>query len=238
VYHEISRNFHLGINNVSPRAFRAHLDFLKNSQLSVLPLRGFSEGNPEGSVVLTFDDGYISFYDQVFPTLKEYEFPATIFIITDFIGKRNSWDVTFGINRRQHLTWDQIKEMAAAGFSIGSHTRTHPHLLKINAEAARSEIITSKKIIEDQIGREVTALALPYASGSTGTFILAREAGYREICGGVPGYYGPVAGILPRLPVYRCDGVKALHRKLEWRVPEIARLKILQSFSKLSRYLP
>ncbi|MBU0519916.1 polysaccharide deacetylase family protein [bacterium] len=237
VYHEISRTFHLGINNVSPRDFHAHLDFLQKAQLSILPLRGFSERNPDNSIALTFDDGYDSFYDQVFPTLIERQIPATLFIITDFAGKRNSWDVTFGINRRDHLSWEQIQEIAASGISIGSHTSTHRHLTLLDAETAKLEIVDSKKMIEDQIGTEVTALALPYGSASTDIFIVARKAGYQEICGGVPGYYGPVGGILPRLPVYRGDNAKTLRRKLDWRVPEIARLKALQSCSQLTRLI-
>ncbi len=198
-------------------------------------MRGYSRENPEKSLAITFDDGYASFFNEVLPQLTERGIPATLFIITDFVGKENRWDLAWGVNRRRHLTWEEIRAVADAGIEIGSHTRTHRDLTRLPDDERQREIADARKIIEDKLGRKVTSLALPFGSGTADVFRAARKAGFEEICGGVPGIYGPLPGILPRLPVYRGDGKAAIRRKLEWHPLEIVRLKFLQSFSLATR---
>lgn len=233
----MSRRFHLGINRVSPQRFRSHLQFLGDSGLSIIPLRGLSEGSPANSVCLTFDDGYASFYDEVLPILSEGRLPATLFVISDYIGRANDWDVTLGLNRRRHLDWDQIREAADRGIEIGSHGRTHRDLSRLAPGEMRRELEGSKKTLEDRLGREVSSLALPFGAATLEVFLCARELGYREICGGMPGLKGPLPGVLPRMPVYRGDTTRALRRKLEMTPGERLRLNLLQSCSMATRWL-
>ena len=68
---------------------------------------------PRKTVVLTFDDGWKSFRQYAEPLLKELGFTATLFIYTDFLGARIA------------LTWEELKELAAAGFDIQAHSKTH-----------------------------------------------------------------------------------------------------------------
>lgn len=238
VYHEISSRFHMGINNVSPKRFLSHLDYLKNSNITVTELRGLAETSRQHSVCLTFDDGYLSFYDEVFPILVERGVPATLFVITGYVGRSNDWDVTFGINRRRHLDWGKLREMSDAGLEVGSHGRTHRDLTRLDGVQRRAELEGSKSALEDHLGREVTSLALPFGIGSVDIFKTARECGYKEICGGVPNLLkGPIPGILPRMPVYRWDTVRSIKRKLDLNVFEAVRLKIAQACSHGTRLL-
>jgi peptidoglycan/xylan/chitin deacetylase (PgdA/CDA1 family) len=213
------------------------LDFLKNTGLSFVRLRGLSEGNPENAVCLTFDDGYLSFYEEVFPTLIDRSIPAAVFIPTDYVGKKNTWDVTFGINRRWHLSWNQLRELRESGIEIGSHGRTHHDLRKLRSERLQNEIEISKKTLEDGLGVEITALALPFGGASVDVFRVARQIGYQEICGGVPGIGGPIPGILPRMPVYRGDRIRAIRKKLELNIAEGLKLKVLQGCSIGTRWI-
>ena len=80
------------------------------------------------------------------------------------------------------MDWDQVKQLASAGMSIGSHGHTHRALGELEDEIQRHELIESKRILESQLGREVTAIAYPF--GWDGTFsrhtvALAAEVGYR-----------------------------------------------------------
>lgn len=237
VYHEVSSRFQLGITGVSPDRFTEHLRFVENLGLKFAPLRGLSNRSVENSVCLTFDDAYQSFYDVVFPTLKERNIPATLFVITDYVGRTNDWDVTLGLNRRKHLDWTQIRELSTAGVEIGSHTATHRDLTRLSDENRRRELYASQKDLEDQLGMEITSLAVPFGSVNPDVFSAARELGYREICGGVPGLRGTLPGVLPRMPVYRWDGGRALQRKLNFSLWENLRLKGLQFFSHGTRWL-
>jgi peptidoglycan/xylan/chitin deacetylase (PgdA/CDA1 family) len=236
-YHEISPRFQLGITGTTPNRFKSHLNYLQDSGLKFVPLRGLAEQSPENSVCLTFDDGYDSFYDQVLPLLVERRIPATLFIISGYVGRANDWDVTFGINRRRHLSWEQIRQIYSAGIEIGSHTLSHRDLTRWTAQDVDRELIESKKTLEDKLGKAVTSLALPFGAVTLNISTKARQAGYVEICAGVPGLRGPLPGILPRLPVYRWDGESALKWKLDLNLLELMRLGFLHNFSRGTRWL-
>jgi len=209
---------------------------LREWRVPFIPLHGLWDSAPEG-VCLTFDDGYESFYHEVLPLLREFEAPATLFVITGYVGRDNDWDAHLGLNRRRHLDWGQIREAARAGVEIGSHTCTHRDLTRLPPDEVQRELLLSKREIEDRLGREVISLALPFGAATLEVFSQARQAGYREICGGAPGMYGPVAGILARWTVYRGDGGRALRRKLDQHPGEALRLRLLQSCSRGTRWL-
>jgi peptidoglycan/xylan/chitin deacetylase (PgdA/CDA1 family) len=71
---------------------------------------------PDRLAVLTFDDSVASHHSVVLPILKRYGFGATFFVTEGF---------SFRTNKRDYMTWEQIKELHQAGFEIGNHTRDH-----------------------------------------------------------------------------------------------------------------
>ena len=84
---------------------------------------------PEKPVCITFDDGYLDSYTIVYPLMKEYGFPWTLFLITDDVGKP--------YNR---MTWDQLKEMANShAVTIASHTLSHPKLHNLATRAEKEK---------------------------------------------------------------------------------------------------
>jgi hypothetical protein len=97
------------------------------------------------SVVLTFDDGYADFYSDAFPVLKKLGFTATVFLPTDYIGNGRP-----GLRGKQHLTWEQVRELAAQGITFGSHTCTHPQLAELSLQDAEQELRRSKQVFEEQ----------------------------------------------------------------------------------------
>jgi peptidoglycan/xylan/chitin deacetylase (PgdA/CDA1 family) len=210
---------------------------LKENRYSIVNLRGLSESSPANSVCLTIDDGYESFLDEALPILTLENIPATLFILTDYVGRSNDWDLTLNINRRRHLTWEMIKEIHHSGVEIGSHTKTHRDLTRLSPTKVNEELTESKKILEDQLGVTVTSIALPFGAANLEIISAARQSGYLEICGGVPGWYGPIAGMLPRLPVYRGDSLKGLERKLKLQFFALLKARFLQSCSRTTRLI-
>ncbi|NGM87961.1 poly-beta-1,6-N-acetyl-D-glucosamine N-deacetylase PgaB [Parapusillimonas sp. SGNA-6] len=81
---------------------------------------------PKKALLLTFDDGYSSFYTRVFPMLKAYNWPAVLAPVGAWVDTPLDQPVNFGgkpADRDRFLTWDQIREVAASGLvEIGSHT--------------------------------------------------------------------------------------------------------------------
>ncbi|NMB58147.1 MAG: polysaccharide deacetylase family protein [Chloroflexi bacterium] len=80
------------------------------------------------------------------------------------------------------MTWDQVREMAANGIEFGSHTLTHPILTRISIEQARHELVESRRLIEQELGKPVETLAYPnggQADFNPEVIAVAREAGYK-----------------------------------------------------------
>ncbi len=122
---------------------------------------------PLKSVILTFDDGYVDFYQNAYPVLLKHQARATMFLIVNFIDKPG------------YLTWIQIEEMKNNGLvSFESHTLTHPRLSRISADQQISEITESKKILEQRLGRPVNFFAYPYGDLNNQVASVVKNAGY------------------------------------------------------------
>ena len=110
--------------SIEPDMFRQHLQYLKDNGYTTISLydldAALAEGTPlpDKPVILTFDDGYSDHYVTAFPLLREFGMTATFFIITD----------TADHGSANYMSWAQMDEMAAAGMSIESHTKTHAEL--------------------------------------------------------------------------------------------------------------
>lgn len=167
---------------VSEKAFRAQLDHLRDNDYRVITLEelhaflSYERAIPLRSVVITIDDGYRSAYDVAFPLLREYGYPATLFVTTDFVGQTP-----------RSLTWDQLRTMKAAGFEIGSHTVSHADLTRRPAEESDEayqtriarELALSKDILDRELDQETRFLAYPYSRYNGPILEAAQAAGYR-----------------------------------------------------------
>ncbi len=121
-------------------------------------------------VVLTFDDGRAADYDVAFPLLLAAGVRAEFFINTARIGQPG------------YLTWSRIAEMHRAGMSFQSHSHDHLVLPNLPARLLRSELRTSKRLIEDRVGRGVDFLAAPHGLVDRRVVDAAQEAGYQAVC--------------------------------------------------------
>lgn len=115
-------------------------------------------------IVCTFDDGYKSLIDNAMPILDKYGFTATVFVCTDYIGKKNDWNYKDKVVRT-HLTKDELYTLLNHGWEIGSHGITHRSLLRLNDDELMRELCESKKILEHYFG-EVSSYAYPYGDYS------------------------------------------------------------------------
>ena len=113
---------------------------------------------PDNSVVITFDDGYRSVYEQAFPVLQSYGMTATVFLT---VGKTKKKRLP-SMEGRSMLSWHEIKEMHRAGIAFGAHTLTHPDLTRLPAELLEAEVVGGKKVIEDALGCRVDTFAYPF----------------------------------------------------------------------------
>ncbi len=184
-FHKVDPRWEWGVTRVTPRQFASVVRFLKEHGYETLTLT--QALNPEfplppKPVILTFDDAYQSICEYAFPILQDAGYTATIFIITDFVGQKNTWDVNLGWLYFQHLGWDAIQKLSNAGFGFGSHTHRHPDLTRVGKDRILSELVTSRKILEDHLGLPVPVVSYPFGRYDRDVLQLSREAGYRAGC--------------------------------------------------------
>lgn len=195
---------------VSLKRFTAQIDSLQKL-CPVISLSDaaaqLSSGRMRSDVqaVLTFDDGHRDMYEKAFPVLRTRGLPAAIFLATDYVGGKMPFDrmkpprpsirreiMRFlkpdlkdgaAIEREDGgcVTWEEAREMMDAGFEIGSHGMSHRSLTGIPVREAAFEIIESKRVIEDRLGRACSHFAFPFGSPLDYNQTLidrVRDAGY------------------------------------------------------------
>ena len=148
---------------------------------------------------------YRSVFEQAFPVLRRLGVPGTVFAPTDFIGRPEpmSWP---GIDRwlsgpHEHelacMDADQLRELADAGWEIGSHTRSHPRLTSLS-DGLGPELAGSRARIEELVGAPCQSLAYPYGDADDRVAAAAAEAGYLAAATLVPFEPRPEPLLWPR----------------------------------------
>jgi peptidoglycan/xylan/chitin deacetylase (PgdA/CDA1 family) len=162
--------------------------------------------NPPSAFLLTFDDGYASLAQHVYPVLADVGFTATTFLITDYVGRANTWDVRYTWRRLAHLGWDSIGQWQERGFGFASHTASHPRLTWLPDAEAAAELERSRETLRHRLGSQAArAVAYPFGARDERIERLARAAGYELGFGGVRGGGNGSPLALARLPVYLWD---------------------------------
>lgn len=234
MYHSINHNG--AFFTIDPENFKKQMDYLNEKKYNVISLSslaGFLKKRKilSKTVVLTFDDGYEDNYFNAFPILKKYDFPATIFLVTGFIGEEKSTPA--GI-RLKFLNWDQIKEMHDSGLiDFEPHTVNHPRLTQIPLEKAREEILESKKTIEEKLNKECKLFAYPYAKRSEQEISkILKENGFEGaliVREGLVSFYDSLFA-LKRNSIDSLTGFRQFKGKLNLSVD------VFKKFSKMNKF--
>lgn len=169
--------------NIPLDVFERQMKFLHDHRYHVVPfsdvvdlLKAKKPILPK-TVVLTFDDGYENNYTAVFPVLKKYGFPATIFVITDYLGKEKE---LYGDTYR-FLTPGMLRVMSDSGLvTIGAHTVDHLYLPDITDHGVlEKQIAGSKALLEKIVSRPVDFFCYPSGGYNGKAKEVVRRAGYK-----------------------------------------------------------
>jgi peptidoglycan/xylan/chitin deacetylase (PgdA/CDA1 family) len=209
--------------NTSRERFAAHMKFLHDNGYSTVNLHEALESMMTGRnggkrVVITFDDGFRDFYTHAFPILAEYNFKATMFIVSGLTGNE-----TVVAEGKEYMTWSEVREIHAHGIQIGSHTVNHPELYKLSPNQVEYEVRQSKETIENELGEAIQSFAYPYAFPEDDKKFtshlreLLQTHGYENGVCTIIGTARPDDDwfFMPRLPVNSFDDLRFLEAKLE-----------------------
>ena len=179
VYHHVSQSDPEGSSaprrlTVTADVFAQQMQYLQDNGYHVITFADLADYFENGKelptlpVIISFDDGWETQFEYALPSLEKYHYPATFFVVTDYIG------------RPGFISWAQLQTLLTDGMKIGSHTRSHPRLTKIrDLEKLWDQIYNSKAILESQLEASVEEFAYPYGSYNAKAAAAVKQAGYR-----------------------------------------------------------
>jgi peptidoglycan/xylan/chitin deacetylase (PgdA/CDA1 family) len=125
-FHKIDPQHEVGITNYRPQLLRQLLEMLLASGFQFCwPEEVTGHARP---IVLTFDDAYANIYHYALPILADLRLPFIVFVISDFVGQSNSWDVRFTGRSFRHMNMAELEAVVRAGGRLGNHSRRHKFL--------------------------------------------------------------------------------------------------------------
>jgi peptidoglycan/xylan/chitin deacetylase (PgdA/CDA1 family) len=195
---------------LEPGLFERHLDCLREARVRCVTVSALAAAIAAGEplddlVAITFDDGLASAVETAWPLLAARGLLATVFCVSDYLGRESDWPTQPpSAPRRPLATADALAVIAAEGAEIGSHGATHAPLDTSDRDLLERELAPSRRDLERELGVSVRALAWPYGAHSAVAQAAARAAGYAVACTASPGIVGPRSPLLalPRVDAH------------------------------------
>ena len=158
MYHRFEENKYPS-TNIRMADFKAHIDMINEQNIKFVNPNTFvkelKDNKATRKVLLTIDDGFLSFYNNAWPLLKEKEIPFILFVSTREVGKKG------------YMSWDQIKEVSKEKFThIGNHSHSHGYLIDETPEVIKNDLIKSKEIFETNLGKNSPFFSYPFGEYS------------------------------------------------------------------------
>lgn len=172
LYHRIDASPINSQYYVPPEKFDEEMKLLRDWEYTTITtdllIKAILEGAqlPPRPIIITFDDGNISNYTAAFPIMQKYGFTGVLYIVGNYMGADG------------YMTAEQIKEMAAAGWEVGSHSMSHADLTALDPAIQRREIVGSKEYLESALGLPIKTFAYPFGLSNPGVIDYAHFAGY------------------------------------------------------------
>lgn len=167
-------------------------------------------------LAVTFDDGLRSVARLALPVLRELGAPATVFVPTGFVGgnepfawpETRHWLDTEHAHELAGMSWDELAELRAAGWEVGSHSVTHAHLTELGDGELAAELRDSRQAVEAHAG-PCRAIAYPYSDVDERVAAAARAAGYDAGAAVLPVWHRGDRLRVPRVPMLATEGALA-----------------------------
>jgi len=209
---------------IPPSQFAEHMHHLAKRGMRACSLSDFfswlgqDKTLPQGSFLLTFDDGFLGVYEHAAPVLQQLGWPATVFLVSRLIGKTDEWCTSQNPSGATYplLAAEHIGAMRDMGFSFQSHTRLHPDLTTLSEDTLLAELAGSRQELEDMLGERVRYLAYPYGRFNDHVLSTTRNAGYEAAFSTQPGFNrrGVELYRIRRLDIFGTDTATMLARKI------------------------
>ena len=170
MYHRFEENKYPS-TNIKLEDFKSHINLISEKKYTFISHSQFEkfikEKNLEKKILLTIDDGFLSFYENAWPILKEKKIPFIIFINTETIGSSG------------YMDWSQIKEISQFNFvHIGNHSHSHGYLADKSDKEIEQDLKTSINIFKDKLNHQTKFFAYPFGEYKTSYIEIVKKLGF------------------------------------------------------------
>ena len=195
MYHRFEENKYPS-TNIKIKDFKEHLEIIEENKIKFINPKNFEDelknNKLQKKVLLTIDDGFLSFYENAWPILKNKKIPFILFISTREVGNFN------------YMSWEQIKEISKENFvEIGNHSHTHEYLADENNEIILEDIEKSISILKTNLGKNSNFFSYPFGEYSNNFKNIIKQFGFKFAFGQHSGVIDETKDFyeLPRYPI-------------------------------------
>tara|TARA_Y100000768_G_C23950657_1_gene670028 strand:- start:311 stop:1360 length:1050 start_codon:yes stop_codon:yes gene_type:complete len=195
MYHRFNENKYPS-TNIQLDVFKSQLELINKEGLEFIHPKNFekslSENKKDRKILLTIDDGLLSFYENAWPILKERKIPFILFVNTREVGAYN------------YMNWDQILELHKSEFvEIGNHSHSHEYLADEGPEVIKDDILQSIEIFKNKLGKNSDFFSYPFGEYSLTFKSIIKDLGFKYAFGQHSGVIDETKDLweLPRYPI-------------------------------------
>ena len=195
MYHRFEENKYPS-TNIKIIDFKKHLEIIEENKIKFINPKNFEDelknNKLQKKILLTIDDGFLSFYENAWPILKNKKIPFILFISTREVGNFN------------YMSWEQIKEISKENFvEIGNHSHTHEYLADENNEIILEDIEKSMSILKRNLGKNSNFFSYPFGEYSNNFKNIIKQFGFKFAFGQHSGVIDETKDFyeLPRYPI-------------------------------------
>ena len=178
MYHRFGENKY-PTTNIKMDQFSDHIKELIKTKYNVIKiqdgLNAIQNINlvKDRSVIITIDDAYSSVFNNAWPILKKYGLPFTLFVSTDVIDNKTPG----------YMSWEEIRILRDNGVTIGSQTKSHPHMHNLNENQIVRELEFSNSRFVQEIGSKPEIFAYPYGEYNLNVLEKIKNSGFKAAFG-------------------------------------------------------
>ena len=200
--------------NIQLDVFKEQLQIIEQENIKFVHPKDFkqslSQDKDKRKILLTIDDGLLSFYENAWPILKEKKIPFILFVNTREVGAYN------------YMNWSQISELNKfSQVEIGNHSHSHEYLVEENPEVIQDDILKSIKIFKDKLGKNSEFFSYPFGEYSLAFKKIIKDLGFKYAFGQHSGVIDETKDFweLPRFPINEKYGEKERFKTLMKTLP-------------------
>ena len=222
MYHRFEENKYPS-TNIRINDFKKHLEIIEKENINFINPKKFAQNLIENKnnrkILLTIDDGFLSFYNNAWPILKEKKIPFILFVNTREVGSFN------------YMNWSQIRELHKEDFvEIGNHSHSHEYLVDESASVIKNDIVKSINIFKEKLGDNSKFFSYPFGEYSLEFINIIKSLNFEYAFGQHSGVIDETKDFfeLPRFPINEKYGdlkrfntlVKTLPLKYKYILPK------------------